>query len=296
MIRRIKRLVRKGVDAAIYSSLGVACLSRLISNVVSPRAFEFTTHNATEQVRLQLIDAGIPVSSYPIDITHFWNYFRSGGYEHSSYGSYRIIVEKALEHYVAMDLLQLTRDDTYIDVASANSLAPDVYRANIGCHVYRQDLLYQPGLNGDLIGGDAGSMAVPDEFATKMALHCSFEHFEGDADTRLILEIGRVLRQGGRAVIIPLYISPRYSVWTYPVAWLGRGGRPTFDNEALVELERGWRGRFGRVYDVPHFISRVVQHLGPLQLKVLSVDPSEIDPSCYLRFAALLESSGPQER
>jgi hypothetical protein len=258
---------------------------------MASKAVDFSTNKATEEVRLQLIEAGIPVSSYSIDVMSFWNYFHSGGYVNSPYGAYGITVEKALEHYVAMDLLQLTRDDTYIDVASAESLAPDIYRKKAGCHVYRQDLLYHPGLNGDLIGGDAGSMPVPDGFASKIALHCSFEHFEGDADIRLILEIGRVLRLGGRAVIIPLYISPRYSVWTYPLAWLGRSGRPSFDSEALIELSRGWRGRFGRIYDVPHFVSRVVQHLGPLQLRILSVDPSDIDPSCYLRFVAMFEPS-----
>jgi len=289
MIRNIKYLVRDGVDAVIYSPLGVACLSRLISRTVAPKAFDFTTQSATEEVRLRLIEAGVSVGSYRVDAARFWSYFRSGGYEPSKYGTYRITVEKALEHYVAMDLLRLTGDDIYIDVASAESVAPDVYKTQVGCRVYRQDLVYPPGLNGDVIGGDAGAMPVPDGFATKMALHCSFEHFEGDADTCLIVEIGRVLRSGGRAVIVPLYISPKYSIWTYPLAWLTHGGSPRFDSEALIELERGWRGRSGRVYDVPHFVSRVVQHLGPLQVQVLRVDPSQIDPPCYLRFAALFD-------
>jgi len=62
------------------------------------------------------------------------------------------------------------------------------------------------GFNGNTIGGNATDMLITDGVATKMALHCSFEHFEGDEDIRFIKEADKVLRGEGKMCILPLYL------------------------------------------------------------------------------------------
>ncbi len=196
--------------------------------------------------------------------------------------------EKALEHYLAAELLQLRPDDVYIDIANAGSPAPDIYAELYGCTAYRQDLDYPAGIHGRTIGGDAAAMPLPDGFATKMALHCSFEHFEGDADMRFITEAARVLRPGGRLCILPLYLYRIYAAQTDPAVI--SPARQRFDDGALLHAARGWGERHARFYDVPQFTRRVRDNLGSLDLSIYVVrDPGAIAPGCHVKFVALLE-------
>ena len=73
------------------------------------------------------------------------------------------------------------------------------------------------------IGGDAASLPVPDGFATKMALHCSLEHFESDSDIRFFQEAHRVLSPGGKLVVVPLYLTERYFILTIRLSQFQQG-------------------------------------------------------------------------
>jgi hypothetical protein len=46
---------------------------------------------------------------------------------------------------------------------------------NVRC--FSLDLSYPPGINGELVGSDAGAMPFANDSISKMSLHCSFEHF-----------------------------------------------------------------------------------------------------------------------
>src|SRR5207237_10050679 len=122
------------------------------------------------------------------------------------------VPEKSLEHYIASQLLDLQAHDVYIDVASEQSPVPAIYSRLFGVVAYRQDLAYPEGLVGDPIGGSATRMPVTAGFADSMALHCSFEHFEGLADTEFVAEAGRVLKHGGKCCIAPLYLAEAYGI------------------------------------------------------------------------------------
>ena len=144
---------------------------------------------------------GFNVIDFKINVTDSREYINSAEYHkfpnyyHGDKASN--FIEKSLEHYLAAKLLNLSEDDVYIDIANGNSPAPEIYHELYGCKVYKQDLAFPEGIHGNLIGGDAGDMPVEDGFATKMALHCLFEHFEQDSDIRFIKEASRVLRKGG---------------------------------------------------------------------------------------------------
>lgn len=114
--------------------------------------------------------------------------------------------EKKLQYYLSAAALRLTSRDRFVDIASQGSAFPLYAQRIVGCDVYRQDLLYAPGRERYL-AGDAAAMPVPNGFFTAMTLHCSFEHFERDADMRFLREAARVLRPGGRLCIVPLYLS-----------------------------------------------------------------------------------------
>ena len=168
----------------------------------------------------ELRQGNVRVVETTIDLPQFREYLRVANYAaywpYYDAGRAPKFLEKALEHYLAASLLNLGPGDVYIDIATDTSPVPAIYHRAFGCAVYRQDLAFPKGIHGDRIGGDAASLPVNDGFASKMALHCSFEHFEGDSDIRFIGETSRVLRHHGRVCIVPLYLNQMYAIQTNP--------------------------------------------------------------------------------
>lgn len=249
-----------------------------------------------ESVQQSLRDAGIEVRHYTPDPDGYRRYLEQADYaRYRAYlhgGTARAFPEKSFEHYLAATLLQLSRDDTYIDIANDRSPAPDIYRRVFGCTTYRQDIVFPPGVHGDTIGSNAAELPVSDYFASAMAMHCSFEHFEGKSDCGFIREVGRVLRPGGRLCIVPLYLSTEYSILTDP-AVLPRGCQP-FEPDAVLHCVRGYGNCHGRFYDASHLVQRVVKNLGPLQLTVYHLTKMhEVDPRCHVRFAGVIRKPEP---
>jgi SAM-dependent methyltransferase len=237
---------------------------------------------------------GLEVCDYEIDVADYRWYCTAARYLEDFPNYYPDnLHEKALEHYIAAKLLQLNEQDLYIDVASEHSPVYEIYRRLFGTKTYRQDLAYPPGLNGAMIGGDAGNMPVPEGFATKMALHCSFEHFEGDTDISFIREAARVLRPGGAVCIVPLYLFEEYAIQTDPVVALSAG--IVFEDDATVYCAQGWNNRHGRFYDAEHLRTRVLEHLNDLTLEIYTLtNVQQVDESCYARFAMVIKK--PEER
>jgi hypothetical protein len=197
--------------------------------------------------------------------------------------------EKSLEHYLAAKLLDISKEDVYIDVGGAGSPTAEIYRKMYGCKTFMQDLVFPPGVNGNIIGGDAGSMPVQDGFASKMACHCSFEHFEGLSDIAFIKEASRVLRSGGKLCILPLYFFTKYAIQTDPTV-LPKGYNQFEKDATLFCAKNYWQNRHGRFYDAAHFVSRIVKNMGRLKLRLYRVqNEKQIDQSCYLKFVGLFE-------
>jgi SAM-dependent methyltransferase len=240
----------------------------------------------------QLKEQGFDVRDYAVDVNDFQSYLRRADYSrfHRYYsgGKGRNFTEKALEHYLAAKFLDLGPGDVYIDIANDESPAPNIYSGLHGCKTYRQDLKFPQGVHGETIGGSAASMPLPDGFATKMALHCSFEHFEGDADSCFIKEANRVLAPSGKLCILPLYLHTQYCVQTDPAVLPRQGMR--FDPEATLYCARFWGNRHGRIYDIAHLNSRIRSVLGSLNLVIYVVQNEKaVDPSCYVKFVGVLD-------
>ncbi len=255
------------------------------------------SHNPIIQnwIKLELRKNGFDVVDLNIDISNYNTYLKNA--EYHKYPRYfnpikraGRFIEKSLEHYLAAELLNLSKDDIYIDIANANSPTPHIYHKLYGCKVYQQDLWFPSGIHENIIGGDASNMPVKDEFATKMALHCSFEHFEHNSDINFIKEASRVLKRKGKLCILPLYLNNRYAIQTDP-STLPKYGIP-FERDAILYCAKGWGNRHGRYYDIPHLIKRIQKNLKTLKLTIYFVlNEKEIDPSCYVKFIALFEKS-----
>jgi SAM-dependent methyltransferase len=220
-------------------------------------------------------------------------FFERGGYArrwlYYAGGRDRTVLQKVLEHWTAAELLGLEPSDLYLDVASQDSPAPDIYARLYACRVLRQDLGYRAGLHGGRIGGSAESIPLPTGSVSKMALHNAFEHFEADADTGFVHEAQRLLRPGGRLCILPLFLHPTYSVQT-DLAMLPPGVELRFDAGARIHEAPGWRDRHGRFYDVPQLIRRVVQPARQFRLRLIHYEnAAELYPGCHMHYAALFE-------
>jgi SAM-dependent methyltransferase len=248
-------------------------------------------HDRGSQHRItnQLLSIGITTIDYEIDVDEYKHYFNTAEYKerYPKYYDFNLH-EKSLEHYLCSKLLRLQSDDVYIDVASEHSPVPEIYSRLFGAKCYRQDLSYQAGVHGDRIGGDAGNMPVTSGFASKMGLHCSLEHFEGQADIAFIKEAARVLRPGGRVCIVPLYLSEFYAIQTDPVVAI-RDNVP-FDEDAVICCAKGWGNRHGRFYDYLHLKSRIVSNLGEMTGTVYAfTNAKAVDPSCYVLFGMVID-------
>jgi hypothetical protein len=227
----------------------------------------------------------VPVQDLHIDVQEYRDYFDRAGYatRYPNYYSWNI-TEKSLEHFIAQQLLELNPKDIYIDIASEGSPVPEIYHRLFGSTTYAQDLTYEPGVHGDKIGSDAASIPMPDHSVTKMALHCSFEHFEGNSDSGFIKEASRLLCVGGKIVIVPLYLSSNYAIVTDPI--VSYKNSVPFERDAVVMTVQGWGNRHGRFYDAAHLVSRVLTVAKNMKFDLMRVaNLKDVNEYVYARFA-----------
>lgn len=229
--------------------------------------------------------ASLAMQDYWVDPARYAEWVKNAKYPFLSYVVNR--EEKYLEHQVSVDLLRLPQAGLLVDVASGRSWFSQVMRRR-GYRVIAQDQMFPQGLHGGRLGGDACAMELADACADGITLHCSFEHFEGDADTRFIAEAARVLKPGRRAVILPLYLHHEYINLTDPLY----SAEPVEIDDGAVKIASfGLANRYGRHYGLEAFGPRVIEpaRRGELSVRVVRIrGGSDIDPSIYLNFALVL--------
>lgn len=126
---------------------------------------------------------------------------------------------KAMQHYLSIELLDIHKNDIYMDIASSMSVCPDIVKSFYTKHIFRQDITYKDGVHGEFIGSNAESIPINNDSIDKISLHCSLEHFENDSDINLFEEMYRILKRNGKAVITPLYLSKKARIITSPSVW-----------------------------------------------------------------------------
>lgn len=168
--------------------------------------------------------------------------------------------EKLLEHWIASQMLGLEdfgRDDVYVDVAACGSPWARSLRERRRLQAFAIDLAVQPEFSAlpYYREEDATATSFADASVGGASLHCAYEMFEGDSDTRFIREAARILRPGGRIVIVPLYMHTHHCTYSTPEYWgKGRG-----DPGATEYLQRAYFGvPASRKYDAPALKRRVL--------------------------------------
>ncbi len=242
--------------------------------------------NIQQRIISELQFHGFKLNPYRIDKEQFIEFFQAYHYEYLNlylHGKY----EKALQHFIAANLLNLSANDIIVDIASHNSCAHKIYSDFIGCKIYTQDIKFPEGIHGSRIGGSASCLPFEKNSVSKMSLHCSFEHFEGEEDLLFIQEAARVLRPGGKMCIIPLYLYEKYSIQTNP---LYSRKLVSFDKDAELYCSKKWFNSYGRFYDVQQLQKRVLQYCGPLNLKIYVLENgTDIHHAIHTRFIGMLE-------
>ena len=215
---------------------------------------------------------GRPVTPVEIDLADFAAFKRL-------YRDERNMIDdaKMLEYYVSFRWLDLGPDDTYIDIAAQDCPFAFFVRDHFGCVAYRQDLFYlEKGIHGEDIGGNAARIPLPAGSVSKMSLHNSLEHFEGRSDIRFFREAQRLLRPGGKLLVVPLFIGDTYST-VKDAGWVDEDG---------VKHLWGEGARFARWYDIAHFRSRILDKSRHLTVEIFHVDnAAAVDPHCFPYFA-----------
>lgn len=178
-------------------------------------------------------------------------------------------IQKSLEHFLTMKYLNISSKDVLIDIAAAGSPYANILKTKKVVNIaYIQDLVYKEGINGNIIGGNAGDIAVVDGFADVLTLHCAFECFQDDSDITFIREASRILNSNGRLGIIPLYLDNIYFVKSGPLA----------DRRFInVEKEAKWIWRddnfkeelFSRHYSPESFKNRIYNNSSGLQCEII---------------------------
>lgn len=234
----------------------------------------------------------VPLTRYPIDPEQFRSHVLSFGYPEAyaagplDEGGNR--ENKLLEYFVSLQILKLGENDVVIDIASERSIFAQVVRETCGATILRQDLIFPPGIHGDRIGGSAASIPVADRFADKLVLHNSFEHFEGSADSDFVAEAWRILKPGGVACIVPLFVSDKYSIISDPLT--DRRGVVWDAGATVVELP-WWHNRFGRFYDASALEARVLAPARALgyELEILHfVNVKDVHPRASMYFGLIM--------
>lgn len=241
---------------------------------------------------------GVPVQ--PFDVKPHLAGFRAHLQLPEYSGEYRIyggpmfhcLLEKALEHYLSFVLAEPMPGQTAVDVGSCKSVVPEILRRVHNVQCYEQDLEYSPGVHGNRVGSSADAIPLPDRSIDFTMLHCTFEHFEGNADTGFVRESARLLKPGGRTIILPLYLNENYCNVTGETDPAQRAGI-TFDSTASFHcVIPEWKNRFGRHYSPPALLTRVIAPAREAGLNVTLHRVKNwdlVDAKLWLRWILVLE-------
>ena len=114
-------------------------------------------------------------------------------------------------------------------------------------------------------------------------MHCAYEMFTGDDDKGLLNEMARILKPGGKVVIVPLYMHTHYCSYSTP-EYYGKGYSCQAKEYVRVDC-------FGvpssRKYDAKQLKERVldrIQSLGMRYKLLVLRNKAEVGTGIYCHF------------
>lgn len=252
LLRNVGSLARDWRTSCRVIRYRWAPLSRMQSTYDHTKA---PSDAAYRNIAQGLESLGVTVRDVGIELDDFREYLSAFPDLQRIYADHGDVwLQKCIEHYLTFRWVGPEPGRVHVDVAAAGSPWSACLRRH-GVRSYRLDLAYPKGMNGHDIGADAGNTELPDEFADTLTLHCSFECLMGDSDVLFMGEAQRLLRQGGKVGIVPLYVDTTYFVTTSPYC---DQRQIVLDTGALkVWRDDGYAAPFARHYSPRSFVERV---------------------------------------
>jgi hypothetical protein len=235
-------------------------------------AFKNPTDSELDDIELALLDLGVKIENYKVDPKEFYAFKTAGYFSDDYHGgiSGPVWNEKVLEHYLAAERLGLysyKREDVYVDVAAAGSPWAKSLRDKLGISAFAIDVSLADSEYKDLPFyrvENATAMEFENESVKGASLQCAYEMFMGDDDTNVLNEFSRILRPGGKILILPLYLHTHYCAYSSP-KYYGKGHSDPLSKEYIY---REWKGiPSARFYDAVSLKRRVLDPIEALGMK-----------------------------
>jgi SAM-dependent methyltransferase len=165
------------------------------------------------------MEKGIVPASYSVDVGAYRKFVENARYPVGAYGDY--FIEKSLEHFLSFQFISINENSLVVDVANAGSAFPIILNDIFGCKVISNDLAFAPGEVvlekwHTRIGCNACNLPLKDASVDLITVHCALEMFESNDDMNVVKEASRVLKTGGKMVIIPLYVNELHHILRDP--------------------------------------------------------------------------------
>jgi hypothetical protein len=260
--RGIAGTARIGISVVKVKARG-AWRSFLLYRLRNEPIYKNPTPAELEQIEADLDALGERVFDYVVNPTDFLDFKQEGWFDPEYHGGVQSGVwdEKLLEHWIARDLLGLksySPESLYVDIAACNSPWARVLREKSGLAAFAIDLAEVGNLYKDLSYyrvEDATSTSFENSSVSGASLQCAYEMFTGVNDTQLIKELNRILKPGGKTIIVPLYMHMHYCAYSTPEYY----GKVLSDPAAKEYLRRDcWGVPSSRKYDAKELKRRVL--------------------------------------
>lgn len=237
-----------------------------------------------------LTQEGIVPHDLCVDVASFETFKQEFDFPPEYYaGDTGVREEKLLEHYIAYTLGgigEFSAGERYVDVAAHNSPWVALLRTKhdisaVGIDLHIPDELLATGF---YFVEDATNTSFEDKSVALLSLQCAYEMFAGNDDVKFIDEAARILKPGGKAVIVPLYLHTHHCFYASAEHY----GTGPSDAGATAYIRREAIGvPFSRKYDPvtlkERLLSRIVANDLQYRLLVLR-NPSDVDAGVYCRF------------
>ncbi len=251
-----------------------------------------------EQIELKLKQQGLEITNLHLGVIGFETFNERFPFPPDYHGGPEggVWTEKLLEHFIAHELCGLAEfepGDRYIDVAGSASPWASMLREH-GIEAYSVDLAYVEQFSAldYYLQADATDMPFEDASVRACSLQCAYEMFNGDDDRLFLDECSRVLRPGGVAVIVPLYMHTRHCGYASP-EYFGKGYADPGATEFI-----NWHAMcvpFSRKYSAGLLRERILEParqtgLAPTLYRL--ANKSEFGSEVYCHFILVLKKEG----
>jgi hypothetical protein len=260
-------------------SNGTRWLIKKLVKLISNKYYKFKWRNAPVYINPTSVDfseiqdglrrLNIPLEFYSTSALKFESFKKIKLFPADYHGGLKggVWDEKLLEHYLSfefLDLINYSKSDIYVDVAACSSPWAKILREKFDLNAFAIDLANDGKLYQNLyyyMIQNATNTSFEDNSIQGLSLHCAFEMFMADDDIKFIQEVYRILKVGGKLVILPLYMHTHYCSYVSPESF----SKGYSDEGAKEYIQPNMTGIISsRKYDPINLKSRILDKITEL--------------------------------